>query len=158
MARARKSPARKKISELSPAYRKRQESAARKAGMSLAQFRRSKERVRAARGHKQESAERKLRRERTKLIYGVGPEALRKLRQAAAEHAVASLNSVTTTHTVNPDTIQTGVAKLNAAGLRAIIEMGPQERRRLAGLNYAALIEERPEFENDDEWNPLWYG
>jgi hypothetical protein len=121
-----------------------------------------------ARGHKNERAEKARRAEATRRQYGVSPDTLRRLRRQAAEHIENALRRAGTKGPVNRDTIEKGLRGLTADGLRGLLGRGtgeeaepeaisPGEIKRLSGYTYAQLIEDYPEYENDDELNPFWY-
>lgn len=114
--------------------------------------------LREARGHKNESVERKERRQRTREVYGVSPERLSRLRKAAEAHILAGLAASGTKGPSNRAAIQKGVRLLSGEMLQEFVQQAaPADFKRLASMSYQALILEYPELENDDERNPFWY-
>jgi hypothetical protein len=111
-----------------------------------------------ARGHKDESTEKRRRRQRIKQEYGISPERLSRLRREAREHVTAGLSEAPgRKRPVNPETIRKSVAHIGTEGLELLLDFGPAELLAMAHMSYEQLIEEYPDLENDDERNPAWY-
>jgi hypothetical protein len=108
-----------------------------------------------ARGHKNEPAERRRRREHYRERFGASPERMSKLRR----EALAKLNAVHAgSRRTNPDAIAAGVRLMTAEMIQEfVLPASPSDIRGLAALSYQALILDYPELENDDERNPFWY-
>lgn len=110
-----------------------------------------------ARGHKNESAERKARRARVRAEHGISVERLSKLRRQARDRVVAGLGTAGTKNPVNVVTIDKGMRLLNRDQLNHVRALSTKEVQRRAFMSYEDLIDEYPEYENDDEINPFWY-
>lgn len=153
MARARKPTNRKAIKDLSPAYKKRQEAAARRAGMTLSRFRASKERMRAARGHKQEAAERKERRERARREHGVSIERLSKLRREVFFHVLETWRNYPTEKSIEVDTIRANARRMSVKTMRHILTLDAQGFREFSWEDVDYDYGDMP-----NDHLPIWYG
>jgi hypothetical protein len=113
---------------------------------------------RKARGHAQESAEKKARRARIKEEYGVTPERLAKLRREAQAHIIAELDRVGTRHRINPETIKIGLRRLNAEALERIRLIPGEFLKGLASLQIGQFSPLRDSWDYyDEDINPFWY-
>ena len=113
--------------------------------------------VAEARGHRNESTEKKARRERIKRQFGTTPERLARLRRETIAHMTGAL-AVGSKGRVNIETIRAGVRMMTAELMQEfVLAANSGQLRSVAAMNYQQLILEYPELENDDERNPFWY-
>lgn len=113
--------------------------------------------VAQARGHRNESAEKRTRRERIRRQFGTTPERLARLRRETIAHMAGAL-AVGSKGRVNTETIAKGVRMMTAELMQEFVLLANSDQlRSVAALNYQQLILEYPELENDDERNPFWY-
>lgn len=133
-------------SEWSAAYRRRIEAAEAK-GKTRAE----------ARGHRDERAEKRRRRQEYHAEFGAGPEKMARLRRLARQH-MRDAYGTGSKGRVDFDTIDKGVRMMTAEVIEDfVLNANGDQLRDLARLSYEALILQYPELENDAERNPFWY-
>lgn len=115
--------------------------------------------VAQARGHRNEAAEKRTRRERIRREFGTTPERLGRLRRETVAHIVRELSSSGTKGRINVETITQGVRMMTAEMMQEFaLQANGAQLKEVAHYSYQAFILEYPGMENDDEHNPFWYG